>query len=179
VFVSRLELKNWRNFQNVDVKLRPRMFVVGANASGKSNLLDVFRFLRDIAKPGGGLQFAVQERGGLSPIRCLSARRNPQVEIAVELSEDVGAAPTWRYEIALKQEPRGDRNPNLATEKVEHLGKLLLERPLNEDTADKARLTVASDIREVRELVDGKGSVGDAILPRTNPPQLEHKSFVG
>ncbi|MDM8549230.1 hypothetical protein QUF72_04095 [Desulfobacterales bacterium HSG2] len=29
------------------------------------NRLDVFRFLRDISKPGGGLQSAVKRRGGL------------------------------------------------------------------------------------------------------------------
>ncbi|MDD9857444.1 MAG: AAA family ATPase, partial [Gammaproteobacteria bacterium] len=59
MIVSRLTLKNWRNFREADVPLRERQFIVGPNASGKSNLLDVFRFLRDIAKPdGGGLQKA-------------------------------------------------------------------------------------------------------------------------
>jgi predicted ATPase len=50
MIVSHLRVKNWRNFQRVSVALRERQFIVGANASGKSNLLDVFRFLRDIAK---------------------------------------------------------------------------------------------------------------------------------
>jgi len=50
----------------VDVSLQERVFLVGPNASGKSNLLDVFRFLRDIAKDGGGLQKAVADRGASS-----------------------------------------------------------------------------------------------------------------
>ena len=54
MIVSHLSAKNWRNFQHVAVDLRERQFIVGANASGKSNLLDVFRFFRDIAKPEGG-----------------------------------------------------------------------------------------------------------------------------
>jgi hypothetical protein len=74
---SRLILKNWRNFVHVDLKMQERLFITGPNASGKSNLLDVFRFLRDIAKDGGGLQAAVRDRGGLSKIRCLAARRHP------------------------------------------------------------------------------------------------------
>ncbi len=62
---KQLKLTNWKNFRAVDVQLRERVFVVGANASGKSNFLDVFRFLRDIAKPkGGGLQQAIALRGG-------------------------------------------------------------------------------------------------------------------
>jgi len=36
------------------------MFIVGPNASGKSNLIDVFRFLYDIVKQGGGLKSAIQ-----------------------------------------------------------------------------------------------------------------------
>ena len=70
-----------------------RLFITGPNANGKSNLLDVFRFLRDIAKDGGGLQQAVKERGGLSKIRCLAARRYPDVEIEVTLAESVEASP--------------------------------------------------------------------------------------
>lgn len=53
MIVSHIAVKNWRNFQAVEVDLRERQFIVGPNASGKSNLLDVFRFLRDIAKPEG------------------------------------------------------------------------------------------------------------------------------
>ena len=70
VFITRLKLQNWRNFKEIEVELRDRVFVIGPNASGKSNLLDVFRFLRDIAKPtGGGLQRAVEARGGVTQ-RC-------------------------------------------------------------------------------------------------------------
>ena len=87
MIVSRLVLRNWRNFRAVDVPLGERVFIVGPNASGKSNLLDVFRFLRDVAKPGGGLQAAIGRRGGLSKIRCLSARREPDVEIELDFSE--------------------------------------------------------------------------------------------
>ena len=50
MIINRLIVKNWRNFQHINVPLRERQFIVGPNASGKSNLLDIFRFLRDIAK---------------------------------------------------------------------------------------------------------------------------------
>ncbi len=141
MFVSRLRLENWRNFRKLDVPLRPRMFLVGANASGKSNLLDVFRFFRDIVRPGGGLQFAISERGGLSPIRCLAARRQPDVKLEIELSEDVDAAAHWRYAIGIKQEQRGDRNPFLTYERVWKDGTLILDRPTADDGTDKLRLT--------------------------------------
>ena len=83
MIISKLILKNWKNFRKVDVDLVDRVFIVGPNASGKSNLLDVFRFLRDIAKSGGGIQEAVKARGGVSKIRCLAARTNSDIEIEV------------------------------------------------------------------------------------------------
>ena len=83
----RLWLRNWRNFTGIEVAIPNRLCLIGPNASGKSNFLDVFRFLRDLAAPGGGLQQAVARRGGLSTIRCLAARRQSEVEIGVELTE--------------------------------------------------------------------------------------------
>ncbi len=75
MFITNLKLKNWRNFRDADVPVSDTTFILGANASGKSNLLDVFRFLRDICKTeGGGLQKAIAQRKGLSKLRCLHAR---------------------------------------------------------------------------------------------------------
>ncbi len=140
MIVSRLILKNWRNFRSVDVRLGPRVFLVGPNASGKSNLLDAFRFLRDIAKPGGGLQWAVSQRGGLSKIRCLAARREPDVEMGVNLSGN-GSQARWRYAIGIRQEVRGYRNPYLVYERVWQGDQQLLDRPDDADRADRLRLT--------------------------------------
>ena len=134
MYISHLTLKNWRNFRQADVPLRRRQFVVGPNASGKSNLLDAFRFLRDIAKErGGGLQEAIQRRGGLSRIRCLGARKDPEVVIAVALSEDDAIEPRWRYEIGLHQESRGFRRQVLSHERVWDRGEPILDRNDAED----------------------------------------------
>jgi len=141
MIVSRLLLKNWRNFRAVDVPLGGRVFIVGANASGKSNLLDVFRFLRDIAKQqGGGLQKAIEERGGLSKIRCLAARKYPDVEIEVHLSDADTETPKWKYAIGMRQEARGYRQPFVAYEQVWKDGTLILDRPNDDDTKDQERL---------------------------------------
>ena len=142
MIVSHLSVKNWRNFQRVTVDLRERQFIVGANASGKSNFLDVFRFFRDIAKPeGGGLQKAVKDRGGVSKIRSLAARRDPEIELEVHLAESAGEPPTWRYALGLRQETRGYRNTYLTHERVWKGTQQLLDRPDKEDKKDQDRLT--------------------------------------
>ncbi len=136
--ITRLKLKNWRNFREADVPLAARTHVLGANASGKSNLLDVFRFLRTVAQTdGGGVQKALKDRGGLTKLRSLHARRDPEVRIEVELVDDGGAAPTfWRYVLGLKSKGL------VSEEIVEKNGEVILNRPDNaQDRADPARLT--------------------------------------
>ncbi len=140
MIVSRLVLKNWRNFRTFDVPFRDRVIIIGPNAAGKSNLLDAVRFLRDIAHPGGGLQRAITQRGGLSKVRCLAARREPDVEIEVELSE-LGSPPEYKYAIGIHQQVRGYRQPVLRFEKVWKGESLLLNRPDDQDRQDPLRLT--------------------------------------
>ncbi len=97
MIIKKLKLHNWKNFQNVEVNLTERNFIIGPNAAGKSNLLDALRFLRDIAKQSGGLQTAIEQRGGIKKIRCLAARKKPNISIEVQLGEPNESNPTWIY----------------------------------------------------------------------------------
>jgi predicted ATPase len=132
---SRLFLQNWRNFLRVDVGFPQRVFLVGPNASGKSNLLDAVRFFRDLAEPRGGFQQAVERRGGVSKIRSLHARRYPDVilDATVELN---GAS--WRYRLAFNQD--NVRRPVVKEEKVWRGDESILNRPDDADRADTGRL---------------------------------------
>lgn len=168
MLISKLKLKNWRNFKHIEVDLRERVFVVGPNASGKSNLLDVFRFLRDVAKPnGGGLQRAVETRGGMTKLRCLLARREPEVLIEVELAEKLETPAIWRYCLAFRSEGKGKQRVVVKEERAEDLrtGAVLLNRPHNaEDQADPERLTETSleqvnANKEFREIAQFFGSL--------------------
>lgn len=93
---THLKLKNWKNFQTIDTDLVPRMVVYGPNSVGKSNLLDVFRFLRDLAKDAGGLQYAVKARTDYKKIRSLHAHGAGPVMIDVVMVEGDS---TWRYKL--------------------------------------------------------------------------------
>lgn len=141
--VTRVKLKNWRNFQEVDVPLKPRTYVLGANASGKSNFLDVFRFMRTLAQTeGGGLQKALRDRGGLTKLRSLHARRDTEVRIEIDLVDDsVVGEVHWKYELALKTEGKGQQRVLVSQECVERDGKALFNRPDLNDKRDPERLT--------------------------------------
>lgn len=158
MMIKRLRVKNWRNFRHLNVLFRERQFIVGANASGKSNLLDIFRFLRDIVKAeGGGFQKAVKDRGGVSKIRSLAARQDPEIAIEIHLADNAESPETWRYAIGIRQEPRGYRQTYLTYERVWKDGQQILDRPDADDEVDRQRLTqtfleqinVNADFREI------------------------------
>jgi predicted ATPase len=168
MIISRVKLTNWRNFLKAEAALGDVTYVLGANAAGKSNFLDVFRFLRDVAKPeGGGLQKAVSDRGGLSKVRCLHARRG-EVVIEIEVSEKSGDEnPSWKYILSLKNEGSGHQRPVVAREEVYRYndGKetCLLKRPQRLDENDPERLTQTAmeqiqsnkEFRVLAELMSG------------------------
>ena len=60
--LTHIAITNWRNFAHIEFDLSSRLFVVGPNSSGKTNLLGALRFLGDIGRRGRVA--ASEERGG-------------------------------------------------------------------------------------------------------------------
>ena len=50
--LTHIAITNWRNFAHIEFDLSSRLFVVGPNSSGKTNLLAALRFLSDVARFG-------------------------------------------------------------------------------------------------------------------------------
>ena len=158
--LTHLTLKNWRNFKQADFDLQERLFIVGPNASGKSNLLDALRFLRQLASAGGGFQDAVASRGGIARVRCLAARNfnHGRVTLSISIGND-DVPDEWTYEITFSAEPRGRHRPILVNEIVKRRGEKVIERPTDEDEADPERMTQTyieqvNANREFRQIVE-------------------------
>jgi predicted ATPase len=154
---THIHLENWRNFLRIDADLQKRVFLVGPNASGKSNFLDVFRFLHDIVSVGGGFLDAVRKRGGVSDLRCLSARKFPDIAVTVRVGSGLKEIAEWEYELHFTLDNR--RVPLIKKERVLRDGKEILDRPNDEDRQDPERLTQTylqqvNVNREFREVAD-------------------------
>lgn len=134
---THIKLGNWRNFAQVDVDLERRGFLIGPNASGKSNFLDVFRFLSDLVSVGGGFQEAVRKRGGVSSLRCLAARRYSDIVMCICVGSDENLH-AWEYELHFSQDNL--RRPIVKLERVARNGSDILNRPDDKDKLDSERL---------------------------------------
>ena len=138
--ITHVTAHNWRNFKNLDFAVADRLLIVGPNAAGKSNLLDLFRFLGDISRKGGGLAAALEARGGLSRARCLFARNNHKGELAIMVDLRDGED-EWCYELAIKGKKGGHNRSTVVREIVTRNGRELLSRPDANDDRDPDQLT--------------------------------------
>ncbi|WP_454286374.1 AAA family ATPase [Rhizobium arsenicireducens] len=144
--ISRLKLKNWRNFKSGEIRDLPdSVYILGPNAAGKSNLLDAVRFLRDVSKHrGGGLQDAIDRRGGVGKIRCLHARNDTEILIEADIVDEGGSL-AWSYELGFNIPPKGKRDPQVTRERVTSFGPdgtptVVIDRPGKEEQRDELLL---------------------------------------
>lgn len=87
--IAGVEIRNFKSFGNAAVTLGRFNVIIGPNAAGKSNFVDIFSFLTDCAREG--FANAVSLQGGGEYVRNLRAAPAETTEIAVSL--DAGAAP--------------------------------------------------------------------------------------
>ncbi|NOS77742.1 MAG: AAA family ATPase [Nitrospira sp.] len=72
--IRRLQLRNFKSFNALDVKLGDFNVLIGANAAGKSNFTQAFKFMRDIQIHG--LDNAVSLQGGVEFLRNINLGAN-------------------------------------------------------------------------------------------------------
>lgn len=98
--LSRLRLTNFKNFRDEALHLGPFSLLVGANATGKSNIRDAFRFLHGVSRgytladiigekwvEGGVLQW----RGIRGGTREAALQPSPSFALQIEFSVTVGS----------------------------------------------------------------------------------------
>ena len=68
--IKRITISNFKSFDKLDIELGKFNILIGANASGKSNFLQIFAFLRDITNHG--LDNAISMQGGIAYLRNIN-----------------------------------------------------------------------------------------------------------
>jgi predicted ATPase len=117
--ITKLKLKNFKNFKDAEINFGPVSVLVGTNATGKSNVRDALRFLHGIARgytlaeiigekygEGGQLQWS-GIRGGTRET-CFFGE--PTFSIGVEFEQETGPfgfVTEYEYEIQVSCGPNG------------------------------------------------------------------------
>jgi len=79
--IRRIEVKNFKSFKELKIDLGKFNVIIGANASGKSNFVHIFEFLRDITS--SGLDNAVSMQAGVEYLRNMNIGASEPLSIKV------------------------------------------------------------------------------------------------
>ena len=94
--LENLKVSNFKSIRAQELQLHPLNVFIGGNGSGKSNLVGVFRLLKEIV--GQNLAGYTQMKGGADSILYFGRKTSPQMEIDVEFGT---GGPTNRYRVQL------------------------------------------------------------------------------
>ena len=86
LLIKHIKVQNFKSFADLDLDLKRFNVIIGANAAGKSNFVEIFRFLRDARRHG--LDGAVSMQGG--PLYINNQRladKSTVIEVETQLSE--------------------------------------------------------------------------------------------
>jgi len=91
--IKRIIVSNFRSFDEANVELDRFSVLIGANASGKSNFIQIFKFLRDLTS--FGLDNAISMQGGLRYLvnTNIGSSREFSIEVICDSVEECEPSP--------------------------------------------------------------------------------------
>ncbi|MBA7539811.1 hypothetical protein ES705_32096 [subsurface metagenome] len=85
--IKTIKVSNFKSFEEVNVDLGGFNVLIGANASGKSNFINVLQFLKDIAESGLDNAISMQGVDYIQNIN-IGASKNLSIELHIDSKED-------------------------------------------------------------------------------------------
>ena len=79
--ITKIEISNFKSFDNQSIHLNDFNLLVGANASGKSNFVQAFQFLRDIVNHG--LENAISLQGGVEYLQNIKIAQSQPLSFRI------------------------------------------------------------------------------------------------
>jgi predicted ATPase len=89
--IKRIQAQNFKGFRRLDISLRDLNVLIGANASGKTTIVEVLRFVRDIGTQG--LDNAISLQGGVKYLRNLNLAAAEELTVSLLIGQKI----EWRF----------------------------------------------------------------------------------
>jgi len=84
--IKKIRVKNFKSFKDLELNLGNLNILIGANASGKSNFIQIFKFLRDVTTLG--LENAISLQGGIEYLRNINIGSSENLSLEVLFRRD-------------------------------------------------------------------------------------------
>jgi len=86
--IKKIKVSNFKSFEEEEIELGRFNVLIGANASGKSNFINIFQFFKDIVD--NGLDNAISMQGGVDYIKNINigASKNLSIELYIDSKDE-------------------------------------------------------------------------------------------
>ncbi|MFX0097763.1 MAG: AAA family ATPase [Candidatus Hodarchaeota archaeon] len=177
--IKSIEIVNFRSFEKLNVSLENFNVLIGPNASGKSNFIQIFQFLRDITNHGLGNAISIQ--GDVEYITNVNIGASKPLSMKVVTDEKIGfgvkkdkihyglKSDEILYDFAIKFDEHG-RSFEITRDRIElKCGVFQLERveKKRREFREKARISNARIT-----IANNKGKLDYKLSPRDLPLEL-------
>ena len=98
--ITRVHARNFKSLRDVDFSLGPLNVLVGPNMGGKSNILDLFRFLYECWSPQFGPGNALTRRQGIDEV-LWKGSQDRVLSIAIQFLEAARLGREFKYELEI------------------------------------------------------------------------------
>lgn len=88
--LKQIRLRNWKSIADQSIDLKPLNVIIGANGSGKSNLISVFEMLNAMFAHEPGFRNYVGQSGGADSILHFGKKKSPAAEMELTFDTDTG-----------------------------------------------------------------------------------------
>ncbi len=86
--IKKILIDNFKSFDNTEIEFGNVNLIIGANAAGKSNFIQIFELLKLIKNKG--VQKAMSEMGDIEALKNFnSKKRNFEIKIEIEINEEI------------------------------------------------------------------------------------------
>ncbi|GAB6098135.1 AAA family ATPase [Halanaerocella petrolearia] len=160
--IEKVEVENFKSIEKLDLELNDFCVFIGANSSGKSNIVDIFKFIRDILK--NDLKSAINSRFGWENLLTKWKDNSEKINISLSLdmsryiqmidfNDEIQASPLkFDYNLSIGSKKK---NPYVFKEKV--YGEWEVENRVESDSfyRDSEEIKFDSQIGEFQKVEEG------------------------
>jgi predicted ATPase len=177
--IKSIEIVNFRSFEKLNVSLENFNVLIGPNASGKSNFIQIFQFLRDITNHGLGNAISIQ--GDVEYITNINIGSSKPLSMKVVTDEKIGfgiekdkmhyglRSDEILYDFAIKFAEHG-RSFEITRDRIElKCGVFELERVEKKRSEFRAKRRISN---AKITIANNKGKLGYKLSPKDLPFEL-------
>ena len=173
--LTKLRLKNFKNFKDAELTLGPLTLLIGTNASGKSNIRDAFRFLHGIGR-GYTLPEIFGEKWSSGEKQWNGIRGGTGEVVyqqdstfALEVDFDFGA--TYRIEVRIGS---GVDAPRISHESLSYDGRTIFEADASKSNPKQIEAVLPPPV----QLIKGEMTSDRPVLPQLSIPPVIPKQMI-